>query len=73
MYRYFWNEIATVPTIFDKLNEAGKSRTDLALCIIVQTRGSTPRETGAKMLVYTDGSISGSIGGGELEKSVITQ
>lgn len=62
-----------MPTIFDKLNEAGKSRTDLALCIIVQTRGSTPRETGAKMLVYTDGSISGSIGGGELEKSVITQ
>jgi xanthine dehydrogenase accessory factor len=44
-----------------------------ALCIIVQTRGSTPRATGAKMIVFADGSIRGTIGGGELEKSVITQ
>ncbi|HRH66079.1 MAG TPA: XdhC family protein, partial [Bacteroidia bacterium] len=59
--------------LFDKITEAGKTHTDVALCIIVQTHGSTPRETGAKMLVYPDGSIAGTIGGGELEKSVIEE
>lgn len=43
----------------------------LALCIIVGTRGSTPRKTGAKMLVTKSGKIYGSIGGGALEKKVI--
>lgn len=39
--------------------------------MIVNTKGSTPREKGAKMLVYPNGDIFGSIGGGELEKAVI--
>ncbi|CAN5246702.1 XdhC/CoxI family protein [soil metagenome] len=42
-----------------------------ALCIIVETKGSSPRKTGAKMIVYEDGSIKGTIGGGALEKNVI--
>jgi len=42
-----------------------------AYCVIVQTKGSTPRKVGAKMIVYEDGSINGSIGGGNLEKKVI--
>ena len=62
-----------MPNIFETISEAGKYQTDLALCIIVKTHGSTPRETGAKMLVFPDGRISGTIGGGELEKSVIEQ
>jgi len=41
------------------------------LCIIVQTKGSTPRKVGAKMIVKEDGSIIGTIGGGNLEKKVI--
>jgi xanthine dehydrogenase accessory factor len=44
-----------------------------ALCTVVQTRGSTPRSAGARMLVFPDGSISGTIGGGALEKSVIAE
>jgi xanthine dehydrogenase accessory factor len=44
---------------------------DVALCVIINTKGSTPREAGAKMLVYADGSIEGTIGGGDLEKKVI--
>jgi xanthine dehydrogenase accessory factor len=31
---------------------------------IVRTRGSTPREVGAKMVVFEDGLLMGSIGGG---------
>ena len=41
------------------------------LCVIVQTKGSTPRKVGAKMIVKEDGSILGTIGGGNLEKQVI--
>ncbi len=41
------------------------------LVTLVQSTGSTPRKAGAKMLVRTDGSISGTIGGGRLEYEVI--
>lgn len=42
-----------------------------ALCIIVETKGSTPRKTGTKMRVFDDGKIEGTIGGGSFEKKVI--
>ena len=51
----------------DERNEAG------ALCTIVRSRGSTPRRSGSKMLVYTDGKTMGSVGGGELENRVINE
>ena len=46
-------------------NEAG------ALCTIIRTRGSTPRHATSKMLVYSDGHILGTVGGGGLEQQVI--
>ena len=46
-------------------NEAG------ALCTIIRTRGSTPRHATSKMLVYPDGHILGTVGGGGLEQQVI--
>ncbi len=39
----------------------------LALVTIVETRGSTPREAGARMIVLPSGAFSGTIGGGALE------
>ncbi len=42
-----------------------------ALATVVKTRGASPRNVGAKMLVYPDGSIVGSVGGGEMELRVI--
>ena len=44
-----------------------------SLATIVGAEGSTPRETGAKMLVREDGTILGSIGGGCLEGQVIVE
>ena len=44
-----------------------------ALCTIVKTEGSTPLKAGAQMLVRSDGSIEGTIGGGALEYAVIQQ
>jgi xanthine dehydrogenase accessory factor len=42
------------------------------LCTIIRTRGSTPRHAASKMLVYPDGHILGTVGGGGLEQQVIT-
>jgi xanthine dehydrogenase accessory factor len=42
-----------------------------ALATLVKTTGSAPRDIGAKMLVFPDGSILGTIGGGTFEKLVI--
>ena len=44
-----------------------------AVATIIGTEGSTPRETGAKMLVREDGTILGTIGGGCLEGQVIAE
>ncbi|MBD1546406.1 xanthine dehydrogenase accessory protein XdhC [Roseibium aggregatum] len=38
-----------------------------ALVTVATARGSTPRETGARMVVWADGRFSGTIGGGTLE------
>lgn len=43
------------------------NKTDGVLCRIEKTYGSTPRKAGSEMMVYKDGSIEGSIGGGTLE------
>lgn len=42
-----------------------------AVVTIVSTKGSVPRKEGAKMIVYPDGRILGSIGGGCSEGEVI--
>jgi xanthine dehydrogenase accessory factor len=41
-----------------------------ALATVVKVKGSTPRSVGSKMLIRSDGSILGTIGGGCLEASV---
>lgn len=36
----------------------------VVLATVARTKGSTPRKTGAKMVVHEDGSFFGTIGGG---------
>lgn len=45
----------------------------VALAILVRAEGATPREAGAKMLVYADGRTVGTVGGGEMEALVIQE
>ena len=52
-------------TLKEALERITKGET-VALATIVETKGSTPREVGAKMLVGKDGLIVGTIGGGIL-------
>lgn len=44
---------------------------NLVLATIVGDSGSTPRTSGSDMVVYSDGTISGTIGGGIVEGDVI--
>jgi xanthine dehydrogenase accessory factor len=55
---------------FEKATEVENGSEPAALCIVVDTRGSTPRKQGARMIVYADGSVYGTIGGGSVEKQV---
>ncbi len=50
--------------VFAALGEAMSRAEDVALVTIVATNGSTPQRVGAKMLVYADGRIVGTVGGG---------
>jgi xanthine dehydrogenase accessory factor len=59
--------------IYQALVALEKSGGSGALCTIVRIRGSTPRRTGSKMLVYSDGQITGTVGGGEVESRVIRE
>ena len=43
------------------------------LVTVVRADGSTPRKVGTRMLVFEDGQISGTIGGGKVEEAVKEQ
>lgn len=50
---------------------AGEAAGQRALVTIIASKGSVPRKTGAKMLVWQDGRTLGSIGGGCSEAAVV--
>jgi xanthine dehydrogenase accessory factor len=55
------------------LSEAIDGGKSAAFVTVISVGGSTPREAGAKMLVYADGSIEGTVGGGSIEALTIKQ
>lgn len=57
--------------IFDKIIEIINSGQVTALCTVVSATGSTPLKAGARMIVWENGQIFGTVGGGALEKDVI--
>lgn len=50
--------------VFRAVDETLQRGESAALVTIIRTEGSTPQRVGAKMLVYPDGRIVGTIGGG---------
>lgn len=53
--------------ILEMLLDQQKKGKDTVLCTIIASSGSTPRGTGAQMLVGGDGLLCGTIGGGSAE------
>ncbi len=60
-------------SIFEEVARVIAENRAAALCTIIQTSGSTPRHEGSKLLVYEDGSFTGTVGGGEVESRVIRE
>ena len=59
--------------LLNELLTAQEAGEPVALATVIRARGSVPRQSGAKMLVYGDGRISGTIGGGEMESRVVQE
>jgi xanthine dehydrogenase accessory factor len=62
-----------VNDIYDELALVRKTGGSIVLVTVVSAKGSTPRREGAKMLVYPDGKISGTVGGGIREADIIAE
>ena len=58
--------------IFAKAAQLEEQNIPFAMANIIETRGSAPRHSG-QMIVKTDGSIIGTVGGGMIERYVIEQ
>jgi len=56
-----------VKDVLEAALRAEESGAPAALVTVIATEGSTPQKAGAKMLVYPDGRIVGTIGGGCVE------
>jgi xanthine dehydrogenase accessory factor len=57
--------------VYAALAQASAEGVEAALATVVATQGSMPRHAGSKMLVYSDGRIVGTVGGGAMEARVI--
>jgi xanthine dehydrogenase accessory factor len=59
--------------LFQEAARRSAAREPFVLCTITSTARSAPRDAGAKMIVASDGSIAGTVGGGPLEAIVIQE
>jgi xanthine dehydrogenase accessory factor len=56
--------------IYQELAKIAASGERAALATVISSRGSVPRKPGTKMLIKGDGTLVGSIGGGNVEQAV---
>jgi xanthine dehydrogenase accessory factor len=56
---------------FELCARRSRERVPFALCSVVRTEGPAPRDAGARMVVYEDGTFAGTVGGGPLEAMVL--
>ncbi len=55
---------------FHRIAELVDQRRTFVLASVASTNGSTPQKAGARMIVFPDLSIEGTIGGGAMEEHV---
>lgn len=67
------SEIPASDTDFRVLEQLAVEEQPHGVVTILSTKGSVPRRPGAKMIVYADGRIVGSIGGGCAEAEVMRE
>jgi xanthine dehydrogenase accessory factor len=57
--------------LYEEMVRLGRSGEPFVLATVIDHSGSSPRKSGAKMLMRADGSILGSVGGGGVEEETI--
>ncbi len=58
-------------SFYERLTELFSEHGSLVIATLVEVSGSSPRNVGAKMVIFPGGTIEGTIGGGALEKKVV--
>jgi xanthine dehydrogenase accessory factor len=56
---------------YRRLSDLLATHASFAVATIVKVTGSSPRDAGAKMIVFRDGTVEGTLGGGKLEAQVV--
>lgn len=57
--------------LYTAIYESVQRGENVCIATVIGARGSTPRNMGAKMVIWEDGRTLGTVGGGELERRVI--
>lgn len=57
--------------VYEAILRAHSEGISAALATVIETQGSLPRHEGSKMLIYANGDIVGTVGGGAMESRVI--
>lgn len=65
--------VSTDRDLLRELGAALERGESVALATVVETRRSVPRHAGTKMLVFGDGRLLGTVGGGAMESQVIDE
>lgn len=60
------------PTFYEQLAALERESAAFVLVVLVDALGSTPQDTGAKMLVTPAGLLTGTVGGGRVEAKAVT-
>ena len=59
--------------IFNTASELKKNNEPFALATVIDSKGSSPGKVGFKMIVKSDGTSIGTVGGGAIEEEVIEE
>ncbi len=62
-----------MPDLFKRIAELSTKNQSFCIMTVVEATGSTPRGAGARGLVFPDGKIEGTVGGGSLEQEAIQE
>ncbi|MFZ3578984.1 XdhC family protein [Virgibacillus sp. DJP39] len=63
--------MTTTIDFYKKVISVRREGVSAVLATVIRTKGSTPRKIGAKMIIYPNGTVFGTIGGGCGEGAVI--
>lgn len=63
--------MVTVEELYKAIYESVRDGESVCVATVVNVQGSTPRESGAKMVIWPDGRTMGTVGGGQLEARVL--